>query len=78
MELCTVDACRKPVKAKRMCAMHHQRWRRHGDPGVTKVRRAAEPTPCKWVNCAKPSLSKGYCSKHYYIHRTRAKARPEA
>ncbi|WP_308637676.1 hypothetical protein [Paenibacillus silvisoli] len=69
MENCIIQECEKPVKAKKMCSMHHQRWRRHGDPVVTKVRQSAEPTPCKWVNCQRTSISKGYCSKHYYIHR---------
>ncbi|MBP3966355.1 hypothetical protein [Paenibacillus lignilyticus] len=69
MQNCTVNECDKPVKAKNMCSMHHQRWRRHGDPVVTKVRQSAEPTLCKWVKCQKSSISKGYCSKHYYIHR---------
>ncbi|QHT59198.1 hypothetical protein GXP70_03915 [Paenibacillus lycopersici] len=66
---CIVPACGKPVKAKKMCAMHHQRWLRHGDPAVIKVRQAAEPTACKWVNCGRFSVTKGYCSKHYYIQR---------
>ncbi|NBD27492.1 hypothetical protein [Paenibacillus glycinis] len=69
MRNCTVEACDKPVKAKKMCSMHHQRWLRHGDPDIIKVRQAAEPTACKWVNCVKPSISKGFCSKHYYIQR---------
>ncbi|AZN39418.1 hypothetical protein [Paenibacillus albus] len=69
MANCTVDECDKPVKAKQMCSMHHQRWRRHGDPVVTKVRQSAEPTTCKWVNCDRFTVSKGLCSKHYYIYR---------
>ncbi|WP_258171092.1 hypothetical protein [Paenibacillus sp. R14(2021)] len=66
---CTVYECGKPVKAKKMCSMHHQRWRRHGSPEITKVRQSSGPSDCKWINCGKTSISKGFCSKHYYIHR---------
>jgi hypothetical protein len=69
MKHCTVENCRKPVKAKDMCSMHHQRWRRHGDPTVTKVRKSGEPSTCQWINCERPILSRGFCSKHYYIKR---------
>lgn len=69
MKNCMIDTCERPVKAKKMCAMHHQRWLRHGDPAMIKVRQASEPSPCKWIKCDKPSISKGFCSKHYYIQR---------
>lgn len=69
MNQCKVDLCDKPVKAKKMCAMHHQRWLRHGDPKIIKVRQPAAPTPCNWINCSNASVSKGFCAKHYYVQR---------
>lgn len=39
--MCTVNGCDRPRKAKGLCAMHYQRWRRTGDP--EKVRRAGRP-----------------------------------
>ncbi|MBB3112193.1 hypothetical protein FHS18_004279 [Paenibacillus phyllosphaerae] len=70
MKTCTVEDCDKPVKAKQYCAMHHQRWLRHGDPAAVKVRRASDlPAFCQWVNCSRKVLSKGLCAKHYYIKR---------
>ncbi|MCQ6562470.1 hypothetical protein NNL21_27690 [Paenibacillus mendelii] len=64
-----MENCIKPVKAKKYCAMHHQRWRRHGDPNTIKVRKSDPPAVCQWVRCEKPTLCKGYCAKHYYIQR---------
>jgi predicted aminopeptidase len=49
--------------------MHHQRMLRHGDPFIVRPRRAKQVVDCKWVNCSKTSITKGYCSKHYYIQR---------
>ncbi|MPZ64548.1 MAG: hypothetical protein GEU83_03185 [Pseudonocardiaceae bacterium] len=31
---CTVGGCGRPVRARGLCATHHERWRRHGDPTV--------------------------------------------
>lgn len=70
MNECTIDGCDKPVKAKGLCSMHHQRWRRHGDPLVTKVRQSMYPDKCQWTKCDRPTVSKGFCSRHYYIKRT--------
>ncbi|MDQ0058337.1 hypothetical protein J2T15_001115 [Paenibacillus harenae] len=49
--------------------MHHQRLMRHGDPSIVRPRRVKAIADCKWVNCAKEAVTKGYCSKHYYIQR---------
>ena len=39
--MCAVKDCERPPKAKGLCAMHYQRWRRTGDP--EKLRRAGRP-----------------------------------
>jgi len=66
---CSIEGCIKTVKAKGLCAMHHQRMLRHGDPNMVRPRRVKKSIECKWVNCDEEAVSKGYCSKHYYIQR---------
>lgn len=66
---CSIENCTKPVKARELCSMHHQRLMRHGDPLTIRPRRTKIVTNCKWINCTKSASTKGYCSKHYYIHR---------
>lgn len=69
MNHCSIENCTKPIKAKDLCSMHHQRLLRHGDPHIVRPRRVKKVSTCKWVNCTKISITKGYCSKHYYIQR---------
>lgn len=49
---CTIEDCRKPLKARGMCAMHYQRWR------------LAERV-CSHPGCSKREASAGYCATHY-------------
>ncbi|MWC29261.1 hypothetical protein [Paenibacillus sp. MMS18-CY102] len=67
---CIIEGCSKTVKAKGLCAMHHQRMLRHGDPQIVKTRSAKQPVRCNWIGCVRSAISKGWCSKHYYINRT--------
>ncbi|GFN30499.1 hypothetical protein [Paenibacillus xylaniclasticus] len=67
--ICDVNDCTRPVKAKGLCSMHHQRMRRHGNPETVKTRTAQAPKQCAWTNCSRTVVSKGLCSKHYYINR---------
>ncbi len=69
MNHCLIENCTKPVKAKNLCAMHHQRLLRHGDPNIVRPKRVKKMTSCAWINCGKAAMAKGYCSKHYYIQR---------
>lgn len=69
MNHCSIDNCLKPIKAKDLCAMHHQRLLRHGDPHMVRPRRVKQVCMCKWVNCSKTAITKGFCAKHYYIQR---------
>ena len=66
---CDVAECGKPMKyhsnVGRLCGMHYQRWRTHGDPSVTLlIRDLSEPTGvCK--QCAGPcgnGYGKWFCS----------------
>ncbi len=69
MDHCSMENCLKPIKAKGLCAMHHQRMLRHGDPNTVRPRRVKKVIVCNWVNCTNNAVSKGFCAKHYYIHR---------
>ncbi|OUS77501.1 hypothetical protein B1748_06785 [Paenibacillus sp. MY03] len=71
MENCSIENCLKPLKAKGLCSMHHQRLLRHGDPYMVRPRRVRKVTMCNWVNCTNPAITKGLCPKHYYIYRVR-------
>jgi len=62
MEMCSIADCCKPVKAKKLCSMHHQRWIRHGDP---EYRRPIQ-LHCSKKGCTEKVLARGFCSKHYY------------
>ncbi|MFF2482011.1 hypothetical protein [Paenibacillus sp. NPDC058071] len=72
MNICIVEDCARPVKAKQLCAMHHQRMLRHGDPLTVRPAKEKKRETCKWIHCTKDSVTKGYCSKHYYIQRVSA------
>lgn len=69
MNVCSIENCIKPLKAKGLCAMHHQRLLRHGDPHIIRPNRMKIKAACKWINCTNMSITKGYCAKHYYIQR---------
>ena len=74
MKKCIVEGCQRRVKAKNLCSMHHQRLLRTGSPNMVRKKTKKEPKQCKWVNCSRNTVSKGYCSKHYYIQKTLSKA----
>jgi hypothetical protein len=57
----TCEHCPEPVWARGWCAMHYQRWKKHGDPLVTlkpRDRKCSEP------GCPNPHRENGYCLKH--------------
>jgi len=70
MKVCTVEGCPRPVKARGLCSTHHQRMLRNGSPHIIRKKMKKEPKQCQWVNCQGHSVSKGYCSRHYYVYRT--------
>ena len=37
---CTVEGCNRPAMSRGYCSMHHQRWRKYGDPTVVRVHRS--------------------------------------
>lgn len=69
MGICNIENCSKPLKAKGLCSMHHQRMLRHGDPNTVRPRRVRIQSECMWVSCHAPATTKGLCPRHYYINR---------
>ncbi|WP_028550106.1 hypothetical protein [Paenibacillus sp. UNC451MF] len=74
MKECIVEGCQRLVKARNLCSMHHQRLLRTGSPDMVRKKSKKEPKQCQWINCCRDAVSKGYCAKHYYIHKTLNKA----
>lgn len=64
---CSVNECGKPIKARRLCAMHHNRMRRTGSLETTRMKNGSIET-CLVIGCSKPHKSYGYCDTHskYY------------
>lgn len=59
--ICSIDGCRKPLKARDLCAMHYLRLTIHGDPmlGARPLRNET----CKVDGCLLPPRGQ-YCSRH--------------
>lgn len=60
-------SCTKPAEARGWCAMHYNRWQRHGDPLiVNKPGRPKSEVPCTADDdCKDPPVAWGMCDKHY-------------
>lgn len=48
--ICKIDGCCKPMHAKGLCAMHHYRWKKYGDPMKKHVRESFRKN---WVDAHK-------------------------
>ena len=58
---CFVDACSGVAVSKSFCTKHYYRFKKHGDPLVTKPRARKE---CIVNNCLRLSDALGYCKLH--------------
>ncbi|ULL18815.1 hypothetical protein DVH26_32895 [Paenibacillus sp. H1-7] len=64
-----IEGCDRALKAKGLCSTHHQRLLRNGNPNIIRKKTKKEPKQCQWINCKGHAVSKGYCSRHYYIYK---------
>lgn len=64
-KVCSVEGCSKAVKGRGYCQTHYARWRRNGDPTVSKVVRLNHELPCSWCGEQKKIVAKGLCRACY-------------
>lgn len=62
---CSVDECTGQHYCKGYCRMHYVRWRRHGDPLITKKPGRESQGPCRIEGCGGRRVGQGLCDKHY-------------
>lgn len=61
--ICCIEGCDKPThRGGKMCSMHSERKRKHGDPALGSFK--ARGT-CTVDGCASQHFGRGYCVKHY-------------
>ena len=58
--ICSIEECERPSRRRGWCSMHHQRWKKHGDPTFTKHRQG-----CTIPNCKGEHAAHGLCQTHY-------------
>jgi len=65
-KVCSIPECGNKAHAKGLCASHHSRMVRHGDPlagNTPRVRHGG--ASCSIDGCASAAKSKGFCGLHY-------------
>lgn len=67
-ELCTVEKCENPQKARGWCHTHYWRWQTHGDTGTNELKRPQKisvSAVCRIGNCEESVRSLNLCGSHY-------------
>jgi hypothetical protein len=62
---CVIEGCDGESWVGGLCAAHHQRQVRHGDPLRGGPVRRRVSGPCEAEGCERPKYAKGFCSMHY-------------
>lgn len=57
---CDVPGCERRHLARSYCAMHYQRWKKHGDPEFVEQERG-----CSVGGCGNKHFGRGYCNTHW-------------
>ncbi len=73
IKTCAVEGCDRRSRARQMCSMHYQRWRRRRSPVDRRI------PACGETECQRPRYAAGWCRLHYTRHRRRKwyQTRPE-
>lgn len=58
-ETCSVDTCKRAYRAKGLCRVHYNKWRRGEMPKKGRYKL------CSKENCRKPMYRLGICEEHY-------------
>lgn len=65
-DICTVEGCKRPHKARGYCNTHYFQWKRTGEISLeinTRVR--IKPAHCTVEGCTNPVKGKGLCGMHW-------------
>ncbi len=87
---CSLFGCGTPIYSKYLCEKHYRRWRRHGDPTVTKQKKFVHHPehvkprmgprsfygPCSEFGCGKVGMKNGKCTRHNRLAKAESDARP--
>lgn len=61
LRTCSVEGCSKPVRARALCGMHWQRWRKAASADEVQPYRQM----CTVHGCTRKNFGLGYCQLHY-------------
>ena len=68
-QVCSVDGCEHPIRARGFCNGHYKRWHATGDPGSAQIKvLSSADRPCREPDCDRSvgrSGARGWCAKHY-------------
>lgn len=68
---CSVEDCDRLAVARKLCAKHYDRWKKHGDP---LFERPPTPTHCSVDGCSNRHRARGLCSTHWMKLRKKERA----
>lgn len=65
-DVCTLEGCDRPHKARGYCQTHYMQFKRGITPvGPIRTRVSAKPDECAEDGCSEPVKAKGLCKMHY-------------
>lgn len=65
-DICKITDCGNPkLNSRGWCSMHYQRWRRTGDPLLSRSDKQNIGMPCTVQGCIQVRKAKGFCQTHY-------------
>lgn len=63
---CAIPGCDVVGRRTRgLCEKHYLRWRRNGDPHVSRIDREWGGKPCSVDGCERPTKARRMCERHY-------------
>ena len=69
-QICEVEDCVNPVRARSWCKKHYESWRTLGSPTAAKPKKRNVGKfrlyTCSVEGCDRQGLSRGYCNSHYH------------
>lgn len=82
-DVCLIDGCNQPRKAKGLCSTHYMQYLRYcktqnsiGIQEWIEIDKTPEVKLCLFEGCGKPAKAKGLCANHYYQHQKADRKQP--